>query len=288
MSPRDLMLAFLPPICWGAGFTISKPAVEHFPPLFMMLMVYAVIVLVMLFTVKAPIRTPWRVLIPLAALAVPIQGAFIFIALEQLDATTATLLIQCQVPLAVLCGWLIAGEKLSWRKGFGTLIALLGVFIVIGMPAERPPLLPVVFMMAGALIWAVSQVLIRKYGRDTGIVQFKGIAIASLPQLLIATLLIDSGQVDSVRSATAGDWLTLAFVTVVGFYIAYSVWFALLRRCRVDELAPFILLMPVIGILTAGAILGETILISHIAGGLVILIGLAIVTGLEPPSLKAA
>jgi O-acetylserine/cysteine efflux transporter len=288
MSPRDLLLAFVPPLCWGAGFTIAKPAVEHFPPLFMMFLIYGAIVLVLLFTVKTPIRTPWKLLIPIAALAVPIQGAFVFMALERLDATTSTLLIQSQVPLAVLCGWLIAGEDLSWRKALGTLIALAGVFIVIGMPHEPPPLLPVIFMIAGALIWAVAQVLIRKYGRDDGIVQFKGIAIAGLPQLLIATLLLDTGQVASVHTATAGDWLALIFVTVVGFYIAYAVWFALLRRCRVDDLAPFTLLMPVIGILTAGAILGETILISHVAGGLVILIGLAVVTGLQPPSLKAA
>jgi O-acetylserine/cysteine efflux transporter len=288
MSPRDLLLAFVPPLCWGAAFTIAKPAVEHFPPLFMMFLIYGAIVLVLLFTVKAPIRTPWKLLIPIAALAVPIQGAFVFMALERLDATTSTLLIQSQVPLAVLCGWLIAGEDLSWRKALGTLIAIIGVVIVIGMPHEPPPLLPVIFMIAGALIWAVAQVLIRKYGRDEGIVQFKGIAIAGLPQLLIATLLLDKGQIAAIHTATAGDWLALIFVTVVGFYIAYSVWFALLRRCRVDELAPFTLLMPVIGILTAGAILGETILISHVAGGLVILIGLAVVTGLAPPSLKAA
>lgn len=288
MTPRDLMLAFVPPLCWGTGFTIAKPAVEHFPPLFMMLLIYAAIVPVMLFTVKTPIRTPWKLLIPIAALAVPIQGAFIFIALEQLDATTSNLLIQSQVPLAVLCGWLIAGEELNWRKALGTFIALIGVIIVIGMPHEPPPLVPVLFMIAGSLVWAVGQVLIRKYGRDGGIVQFKGLAIAGLPQLLLATILLDTGQIASLHSATAGDWLALAFVAAVGFYISYAVWYALLRRCRVDELAPFTLLMPVIGILTAGAILGETILISHIAGGLVILIGLAVVTGLQPPSLKAA
>jgi O-acetylserine/cysteine efflux transporter len=288
MSPRDLMLAFVPPLCWGTGFTIAKPAVTHFPPLFMMFLIYGTIVAVLLVTVRSPIRTPWSLLIPIAALAIPIQGAFVFMALKELDATTATLLIQSQVPLAVICGWLIAGEELSWRKALGTLIAIFGVVIVIGMPHEPPPLLPVIFMIAGALIWAVSQVLIRKYGRDTGIVQFKGIAIAGLPQLLLATLLLDTGQIASIHSATAGDWMALAFVTVVGFYAAYAVWFALLRRCRVDELAPFTLLMPVIGILTAGAILGDTILISHVAGGLVILLGLAVVTGLSPPSLKAA
>ena len=51
------MLAFVPPLCWGTGFTIAKPAVDHFPPLFMMFLIYGAIVMVLLFTVKAPIRT---------------------------------------------------------------------------------------------------------------------------------------------------------------------------------------------------------------------------------------
>jgi hypothetical protein len=29
MNNRDMLLAFIPPLCWGAGFTIAKPAVEH-------------------------------------------------------------------------------------------------------------------------------------------------------------------------------------------------------------------------------------------------------------------
>ena len=44
MSPRTVLLALVPPVCWGAGFTIAKPAVEQFPPLFMMAMVYAAII----------------------------------------------------------------------------------------------------------------------------------------------------------------------------------------------------------------------------------------------------
>ena len=40
MTRRQILLALLPPLFFGTGFTIAKPAVSHFPPLFMMLMVY--------------------------------------------------------------------------------------------------------------------------------------------------------------------------------------------------------------------------------------------------------
>ena len=60
-------------------------------------------------------------------------------------------------------------------------------------------------------------------------------------------------------------------------------WFALLKQCRMDEVAPFILLMPAVGIVTAYVILDETISPAQFIGGLVILAGLAIVSGIGLP-----
>ena len=60
MTRRQILLALLPPLFFGTGFTIAKPAVAHFPPLFMMLMVYGGIAIAMLLTPGHPLRTPWR------------------------------------------------------------------------------------------------------------------------------------------------------------------------------------------------------------------------------------
>jgi O-acetylserine/cysteine efflux transporter len=55
-----------------------------------------------------------------------------------------------------------------------------------------------------------------------------------------------------------------------------------------DEVAPFILLMPVVGIVTAYFLLGEQISVAQLAGGAVLLAGLAVVSGIGiPEKLKA-
>jgi O-acetylserine/cysteine efflux transporter len=134
-------------------------------------------------------------------------------------------------------------------------------------------------VIAGSLFWAIAQVLARKLGRDDGLVQLKGVAIAGLPQLILATLLLERGQWQSMVTARAYQWLALAFVGAIGFYCAYAAWYALLRRFPVDTVAPFTLLMPVVGIVTAALVLGETIKTSHIVGGLIIVGGLMVITG---------
>ncbi|MFM8746578.1 MAG: DMT family transporter [Aestuariivirga sp.] len=290
MTRRQILLALMPPLFFGTGFTIAKPAVEHFPPLFMMLMVYGGIAVVLGLTRPAPLKTPLGSIIVISACAVTIQGALLFWGLRSPDmpATAATLILQIQIPFCVLLDWLIMRERLDVRKALGTAIAIAGVAIVIGLPEQAPGLVPTVMIIVAALVWAFGQVLARKLSRDDGVGVLKGNAFGSVPQLALATLLFEQGQWQSLATATWLQWSMLAFVGVVGFYLAYMCWFTLLRQCRMDEAAPFMLLMPVVGIITAALVLGETLSLAQLLGGLVILAGLAIVSGLGLPRRAAA
>ena len=108
-------------------------------------------------------------------------------------------------------------------------------------------------------------------------------AFGSIPQQVAATYFVERGQWTFIPAAGLLEQSKLTFVDFVGFYLAYMCWFTLLKQCRMDEAAPFILLMPVVGIVTAYGLLGETISAAQIIGGLVILAGLAVVSGLGLP-----
>lgn len=288
MNSKTLLLALVAPICWGTGLAIAKPAVTHFPPMFMMLMVYSAIAVITLITVHDRIKTPWRSLLLISAFSVTIQGAFVFWGLRGVEATTANLVLQTQVPMAVFLGWLIAGEELNLRKIMGTAIALAGVGIVIGLPEQRPALLPVTLVILGGFFWAFGQTLARKLSQDSGIVLLKANALMGVPQLILATAIFETGQWHSITSAGTTEWATLAFVGFVGFYLAYIAWFSLLRRCRMDDAAPFVLLMTPIGLLTAVIVLGERMSGAQLLGAVVLLLGLAIVNGFLMPKQKLA
>lgn len=282
MTRRQILLAFLPPLFFGTGFTIAKPAVAHFPPLFMLLLVYGGIAVALAITYRERLKTPWVWIVAISACSVTIQGALLFWGLRDLSATAASLILQIQIPMVVVLGWLIAGEMLDLRKSIGTVVALVGVGLVIGLPDEPPPLWPTVLVIIGAFVWALGQVFARLHSRESGLGTLKLNAFGSVPQLILATALFESGQWQSAVTATWLQWSMLAFVGVVGFYLAYLCWFTLLKQCRVDEAAPFILLMPVVSIITAFTLLGEVISTEQVIGGLVILLGLAIVSGLVP------
>jgi O-acetylserine/cysteine efflux transporter len=284
MTPRNLALALLAPLCWGLTFTLAKPVVNHFPPLFMMFLVYAGIGLVMAFTHPEPFKTHWPRLLLISALAVTIQGGLLFYAVKDVEATTSNLVLQAQVPAGVIMGWLIAGEPINAKRLVGTLVAVLGVVIVIGLPEQKPPLIPVTMIVVSGFIWSAGQVCARVLSKDSGVMTLKANAWFATPQLLVLTLLMEQGQWAAITSATPLQWLLFGFVGLFGFYVAYLSWFTLLKSVSVDQAVPFILLMTPIGLLGAVVFLGESISGVQLFGGAVLMLGLAIVNGLGVPA----
>src|SRR5262249_32333192 len=128
-------------------------------------------------------------------------------------------------------------------------------------------------VVLGALFWAVAQALTRAYGRDDGPTTTAMIGLVSAPLAFAASLLFESGQLEALRTATPAHWGALALVFLLGYVLAYSAWYQVLGRYRVDQVTPFILLMPIAGVITGALALGEALTARVLIGGAVILVG---------------
>lgn len=285
MKSRDIALAIAAPILWGVGFTFAKPAVAQFPPMFMMVLIY-VGTLILLVGRRRRIRTPLWALLLIGASAGAVQSILIFAGLAGLPASTAVLVVQAQVPFAVLSAWVIGKERLSATRLVGIAVAIGGVALIAGAPEAVSNYLSLAMVLAGALVWAAAQALTRTYGRDDGPTTTGMIGLVSIPLASLGTLLFESGQWEAVRTATPADWTALAMVFLLGYTLAYSAWYHVLGKYRVDQVTPFILLMPIAGVITGALLLGETLTMRVLAGGAIILLGVWIV--LRVPAAPAA
>lgn len=280
MSLREAALALSVPLLWGTGFTIAKPAVEHFPPVFMMALIYAIAAIVMI--VLPPyrrIQTSWYAAFVIALFGATFQASLIFSGLGELDASLTVLVVQTQVPFAVLASAVLVGEALQARKICGIAVAFSGVAIVAGLPDSPPETVPLMLVLLGAGCWGIGQALARQLGRDEGKQMLLVVSICAVPQLVVGSMVVEQGQVSSIQTADSMDWMALAYVGLGGFSLAYVIWYHLLSRCRVDEVTPFVLLMPLVGLVASSVLLNETISVVKVVGGVVIVFGLAIVIG---------
>jgi O-acetylserine/cysteine efflux transporter len=284
MKPRDICLAACPPMLWVIGLTAAKPAVAHFPPIFMMTMVYA-LTAVALFWTRKPRRTPLWAIFVIAAIGSAIQNALLFTGLTQLPASTAMLVVQTQVPFAVLAAWVIGKEQLSPGRWIGIIIAFAGVALVIGAPEASSAYLSLAFVVLAGLLWAVSQAMIRVFSRDDGRTLTVALCLFAAPQSLVISLLVEDGQWASLQSASLESWGAFGMMVLFGYIFAYMIWYHLLGRFRVDQVTPFLLLMPPLGVMAGAVFLGEHISLSVILGAAVIIAGLAVIV--RTPALRA-
>jgi O-acetylserine/cysteine efflux transporter len=276
MKPLDIVLALIVPVLWGFGFTIAKPTIEHFPPLMLMAMTYGLTAFCLCRRIPW-IKTPFLTMTLLALFIATLQSGLIFYGLKGLPASTAVLLLQSSVPFSVLFAWPLAGEKPTLARLIGMAISFAGIIVIVGAPEEASSWLPALLMLAGAAVWALGQASAKRLSRDDGTPLTAAISLYALPQMIIASAVLESGQWNAVTTASAMDWARFAVFALCGFVLAYTIWYSLLSRYRVDQVTPISLLMPVVGVISGIVMLGEQLTIPELFGGAIIMAGLAVV-----------
>ncbi len=276
MSFRDVVLAVIVQVIWGCGLTLMKPTMAAFPPILFIALVYGIIAIVL--TPVAPrSRTPFLWMMLIAALGGSVQSCLLAVGVKLLPASTANLLLQSTVPFAVLLSWTARIDKPSLRNGLGCLVALAGVATVIGAPGDGISWTGIAAVTGCSLSWAAAQVLIRLHCKDSGMVFYTAMARHAAPQALLASLLFEQDQIGWLTRAALSDWAGLVAIAMIGFAAGYMLWYKLLVRNRIDQLLPFTLLMPAMGVATGVVVLGESLPASLLVGGAIILLGLAVI-----------
>ncbi|NJR13964.1 MAG: EamA family transporter [Phyllobacteriaceae bacterium] len=211
-----------------------------------------------------------------------LQSALIFKGLSGLEASTGGLLSQVQVPMAIFAAWALGTEAVKPGKLIPIGIAFAGVAIIIGLPQVPPPAVQVMTMLLGTAAWGLGQAMIGRYGETEPTMLLKRTSLHGAVQLTVLTALFETGQWQSLVTADALDWLGLGYLSVIGFALAYIVWYGLLKRNPVSAVSPFIMVIPVVTLLTAVLLLGEPLTVPKLAGGALILLGVAMASGILP------
>jgi O-acetylserine/cysteine efflux transporter len=104
--------------------------------------------------------------------------------------------------------------------------------------------------------------------------------VAPLPLLGLSLIFEGAGRWQSaVASVGASGLAALAYVVVVSTCFGYGSWYWLISRYPASTVAPFTLLVPVVGVLTAWLVRNEHPTWGELLGSLVVLIGLGLALG---------
>lgn len=282
MKPIHLLMALAVATIFGLGFTISKAALGEFPPIFLMALRFSLTAIVLVWFFRPPKGFLLRIS-AIAFISATIQYSLTFTGLRDVYASTAILILQLEVPFAALLAAIFLKDPLGWRRALGMALAFLGIGLIVGEPRLQDAYVPVLLIVGGAFTWAVGQVLIKTLaGRVPAFLLVTWVAVFAGPQLFVVSFLFEDGQMAAVLSAGWPSWATVVYLGLIMNALGYACWYRLLALYPVNNVMPFLLLVPVTTVVGGVSILGEELTRNVIVGGLTVLVGVAIITIRRP------
>ena len=277
MKPIDVLLAISVAILWGMGFIVAKAGMSHFSPILLMALRFSLTALCLVWLFRPPPGL-FKQLFWVSLISAALQYSLTFNGLRGIDASTAALLVQLEVPFGLLLAWMVFGDRISPRQALGIVIAFGGAVLIIGEPRLSGDLVYAFLVIGGAFTWAVGQIMIKKLGNLGGFRLISGVSLFAAPQLFVASFLFEQNQLAQVQTASFAAWGAVVYLGLIMTALAYGIWYRLLGCYSVNQVMPFLLLLPVTSVFGGIFFLGETLTTKIASGGCLAIIGVAMIT----------
>ena len=296
MSPTDsIKLVFLAAI-WGGSFIFLRVAVPEVGPLLTALLRVSLAGMALLgFAYMTGVRMNWRrnaksyALVGLFATALPFS-CFSFASLY-LPAAYSALLNSTAPLFGALFSVLWLAERLTARKLSGLALGVTGVGVLVGAGAlvlDAKVLLAATACLLAAACYAVSSIIVKKTGRPSGGSDPSGgihpIAMATGSMLwgaLIMAPTLPFSLPTTTPSATA-LWCVLA-MSLLSSALAQAIFIPLIVKIGPTRAMSVSFLIPLFSMLWAFIFLHETVGLSTLFGGAIVLVAMGLVLTARHP-----
>ena len=281
LRSKDLLLILTVIVVWGVNFAVIKVGVADVPPLLLGGLRFLLAAFPAVLFLRAP-KVPLRLYI-LYGMTISVgQFSLLFTAIHMgMPTGLASLVLQSQAFFTMVFAafWL----KEQWRANqlAGLVLAAGGLVLIGSAHGLSMPLAGFMLTIGAAAMWACGNIVTRAVGRYGPMNQLAFVVWASLvppvPLLLLSAWLEGPQAMATALTHFSGTaFAALAYLAWAATLFGYGVWTALLSRYPANRIAPFSLLVPVVGLTTGWLVFGEVLKPVHFAGGALLMAGLLV------------
>jgi O-acetylserine/cysteine efflux transporter len=278
LRARDVVSAVLVAVIWGFAFVATRVGLDAFTAPQLVVLRFAV--------AAAPALVLPRPALPASALiAVGLTlftGQFLFqffgIA-HGMPPGLASVVVQTQALFTIVFAALALGEQPSMAQWMGSAIALAGLALIALTVGGEFSAAAFALTLVSPVSFGVGNVLLKRLGPAdmTSLMAWLSL-VPPLPALALSLAL--DGPLALPRALGAAPVAGVAaalFLGLVATSLAYAMWGALLRRYPAAAVAPFALLVPVVGALSSSVAFGERFGPLRLGGMTLVVSGLAVI-----------
>lgn len=283
MRTNDLLELILLAAVWGASFLFLRLASPEFGPVALAAVRVAVAVVVLLPLLlwrgmAAEMRGRALPLLVVGALNSAVPFCLFAYALLSMTGGFASILNATAPLWGGLVAFLWLGERLSMGRVVGLLIGFGGVVVLMwGKGSSQVAGTPVAMavILISTLLYAIAANFTKRYLSGVS-----SLALTAGSQVAATVLLLPVAVWQWPRhTVSAGAWGAAIALGVICTGLAYLMYFRLIARIGPARAIAVTFLIPVFGMLWGSVFLAEPITANMVLGGVVILFGTAMATG---------
>ncbi|WP_416191165.1 DMT family transporter [Neisseria sp. CCUG12390] len=275
---------------WGSSFIAAKFSYAMLDPALMVQVRLLIAALIVLPTARRYLgripRAQWKPLLRLSFANYVLVLMLQFIGLKYTSAASAVTIIGLEPILMVFVGHFFFNDKAKWYHWVCGMAAFLGVAVMIAGGAEEGgeiSLFGCLLVFLAGLVFALIMRPTQKLIADIGAPAYTSVSLLAAAVLCLpfTLLLADSFAVDWSVSGT----LAVLYLGVGCSWFAYWLWNKGMNRVPANVSGILISMEPVLGLLMAVVLLGETVSAVS-AWGMVMILASAFAVMLLPRWLK--
>jgi O-acetylserine/cysteine efflux transporter len=278
MTLTDILTALGVVTIWGVNFVVIKIGLQDLPPILFTALRFLFAALPLVFFVKRP-QTSIGLVLAYGMFQFALQFTLLFTGIKLgLPAGLASLVIQLQAFFTIGLAVLMLGERPKGVQLLGALVAFCGMALVAMHLEGKATVIGFVLVVLGGVCWAVANIVTKKMGQVNALSLVVWGALVATPPLLLASWIIEGGAAWQLAASnfSVKSLLTVLFQAYPNTILGFGIWSMLMRKYPTATVAPFSLLVPVAGMVSAAIVLGEPLQWWKVAAGVLVLGGLAL------------
>ncbi|MGF9877956.1 DMT family transporter [Bacillus albus] len=273
---------------WGGMYVVSKYVLDFIPPLTLVWLRFIIAFVVLYFILKiaekkqkkkVTIRKKdWLLFAWIGFIGYFISITCQFIGTKLSDAHTGSLVTSATPAFMVIFAAIILKEKLTARRLLSTIIATVGVIIVIGWEIEIGSyFIGTIILVGAAITWALLSIYVK-----IASAQFSSLVITTyaifFSLFFITPFMLWELQSTSIEAVNTYVILGVLYLGIVSTAGAFFLWNKGLELMDASIGSLFFFFQPIVGSLLGWLLLNETLNSNFFIGGILIVCSVFITT----------
>jgi O-acetylserine/cysteine efflux transporter len=279
MSLNHAFLAALVAVLWGFNFVVIKLGLDEIPQFLFSGLRFTLVAIPLVFFIPRP-KTSWWLLAGFGFMQGFLSFACMFKGMNLgVTAGLSSIILQTQVFFALILSYYFLNIKPTKQQIIGVSISVIGMYLVaLSLDQHAISLSAFSIIVLGALFWAVANLFLKLAGsvNSFGFIVWSSL-FAPIPNFICSYYIEGTDAIiASLHGLTIKGYAALFFVIAFATWIAGTVQAYLIKEYSPTVVAPYALLIPIVGMASSCVFLGDVMSPQTIGACSVVFIGLLV------------